>query len=88
MKSERIEGEEEVQIVLFVLIPHCKHCRETVEGQIMRSGYWERVDIGYPNREGTPVTLVYRKGKYPGVDYWALATEAKERLDSLGYRVL
>lgn len=88
MKSEVVERGDEVRIVLFILIPHCKHCRDTVEEQIMKFGYWERVDIGFPNPEGSPVSLVYKKGKYPNVDYWALAKEVKARLDALGYRVM
>ena len=88
MKSERMETEDEVRIILFVLIPHCKSCRERVKHEIMRSGVWARVEIGYPEPEGSPVSLIYKKGKYPDVDYWELAKEAKTRLDELGYRVI
>ena len=88
MSCEQSGSEEEARIVLFVLIPRCKHCRDTVEREIMSLKYWERVEIGYPDRDGSPVSLIYRKGKFPDVDYWKLAKRAKERLNEWGYRVL
>ncbi len=87
MKLRTTEGDEE-EIVLFVLIPQCSHCRARIREELMRCGYWERVEIGYPLAEGSAVSLVYRKGKFPEVDYWKLAKAAKTRLDRLGYRVL
>lgn len=88
MRFRLIDHEEEAEIVLFILIPHCPQCRERVVREILSDSYWEGVEIGYPGEQGTAVSLRYRKGKYPNVDYWELAQRAKARLDALGYRVM
>ena len=86
MKTIKREGEAE--IVVFVLIPQCKACRDRIEQTILGMGCFERVEVGYPRREGSPVSLVYIEGKYPEVDYWEKALQVKDRLDAMGYRVL
>ena len=76
------------KITLYVLIPECVECRKRIEKMIMEFGYWESVDIGYPFLEGSTVELGYIEGKYPNVNYWELALEAKKLLNQRGYRVI
>ena len=88
MKWDKISYERESSIILFVLIPRCKECRNKIERTILDMGYFERVDFGYPDKEGTPVSLVYIPEKHPDVDFWKKALMAKDWLNSMGYRVL
>ncbi len=88
MKCVEVQNGEEAEIVLFVLIPQCKECRDRIERALLNMGCFERVEVGYPRREGSPVSLIYDPEKHPDVDFWKKALRAKEWLDAMGYRVL
>lgn len=86
MNVKTVRNGEETQIILFVLVPECKSCRDRIESYLVKTGVWDRVEVGYRMREGSPVILSYRERE--GVDYWRQAQNVKKWLDDNGYRVL
>ena len=88
MENETKGKEEQEHINLYVLLPDCKECRDRITRDLMRMEVWDEVSFGYPDIDGSIVSLYYTKAKHPQVDYWEKALKAKKILEDSFYRVL